>query len=61
MNDPIVAEVRKHRDEHARQFGYDIVKICKDYRQKHSLYVERLREMKKNANTKAQATLGSHA
>ncbi len=30
MNDPIVAEVRKHRDEHAKRFNYDLDAICAD-------------------------------
>lgn len=30
MNDPIVAEVRKFRDEHARAFNYDLDAICAD-------------------------------
>jgi len=30
MDDPIIAEVRKHRDEHARRFGYDLDAICAD-------------------------------
>lgn len=34
MTDPIVEEVRKHRDEHARLFNYDLDKICKDLRRK---------------------------
>ena len=29
-DDPIVAEVRRIRDEHARRFGYDIHKIFAD-------------------------------
>ena len=31
-NDPIVAEVRAVRDNHAAQFGYDIKEIFKDIR-----------------------------
>ncbi len=27
-NDPIVEEVRKHRQEHAASFDYDLAKIC---------------------------------
>lgn len=34
MNDPIVNEVRKHRDEHARQFNYDLDKIFEDLMRK---------------------------
>ena len=30
MNDPIVQEVRKYRDEHAKKFNYDLNAICKD-------------------------------
>jgi len=30
MNDPIVEEVRKHRDAHARRFNYDLKAICSD-------------------------------
>lgn len=30
--DPIVAEIRKIRDEHAAKFNYDIAAICEDYR-----------------------------
>ena len=32
MNDSIVEEVRKIRDEHARKFGYDLAAICADIR-----------------------------
>jgi hypothetical protein len=30
--DPIVAEIRKIRDEHAAKFNYDIAAICEDIR-----------------------------
>ena len=29
-NDPIVEETRRIRDEHARQFNYDLAAICAD-------------------------------
>jgi hypothetical protein len=32
MIDPIIEEVRKHRDEHARKFDYDLNRICEDFR-----------------------------
>jgi hypothetical protein len=32
MKDPIVEKVRRFRDEHARQFGYDLDAICEDYK-----------------------------
>ncbi len=31
MNDPIVEEVRGYRDDHAKQFNYDMNKICADF------------------------------
>ncbi len=30
MSDPIVEEVRKYRNEHARKFNYDLDAICAD-------------------------------
>lgn len=32
--DPIVEEIRKARDAHARKFGYDLKAICADLREK---------------------------
>ncbi len=34
VDDPIVAEVRKARDEYARRFNYDLDAICRDLQQK---------------------------
>jgi len=34
MTDPIVEEVRKARDEYAKQFNYDLDAICRDLQQK---------------------------
>jgi len=34
FEDPIVDEVRKARDEYARQFNYDLDAICRDLREK---------------------------
>ena len=34
MDDPIVDEVRKARDEYARQFDYDLKAICRDLRKR---------------------------
>ena len=31
MNDPIVEEIRKYRDAHAKKFDYDMNAICADY------------------------------
>jgi hypothetical protein len=37
MRDPIVDEVRKAREEYARQFNYDLDAICRDLRKKQEL------------------------
>lgn len=42
MNDPPVAEVRKHRMEHSREFGSDLRLICKDLRKSESTLGKRL-------------------
>ncbi|MBC8205654.1 MAG: hypothetical protein ISR85_00790 [Kiritimatiellales bacterium] len=43
MTDPIVEEIRKYRDEHARKFNYDLSRICEDFRQHRE---ERLAKLK---------------
>jgi hypothetical protein len=37
MKDPIVEEIRKVRDEHARQFNYDLHAICIDLKKKENV------------------------
>jgi hypothetical protein len=34
MNDPIVEEIRKYREQYAARFNYDLAAICKDLRQR---------------------------
>jgi len=34
IEDPIVEEVRKARDEYAKQFDYDLDAICRDLQEK---------------------------
>jgi hypothetical protein len=36
MNDPIVDEVRKAREEYAAKFNFDLDAICKDIQKKQS-------------------------
>lgn len=36
IDDPIVAEVRKARDEYARRFNYDLDAICQDLQKQQS-------------------------
>ena len=42
MKDPIVTEVRKARDAHARRFGYDLHAICVDVRRREKRHADRL-------------------
>ena len=40
--DPIVEEVRKFREAHARKFNYDLKKICQDLKEKEKKYGNRV-------------------
>ena len=42
MNDPIVEEVRRIRDEHSRSFDYNLDAICNAYQQQQLLLGGRL-------------------
>ena len=42
MNDPIVEEVRRYRQEHAAKYGNDIHRICEDLRREEEKYKDRL-------------------
>jgi hypothetical protein len=42
MNDPIVEEIRRYRQEHAAKYGNDIHRICKDLRREEEKYKDRL-------------------
>ncbi len=46
MPDPIVEEVRKARDEHAKRFSYNLDAIYADLRQHQLNYRERLVRLK---------------
>ena len=35
--DPIVEEIRRIRDEHAKRFDYDLHALCEDIRERQSL------------------------
>ena len=47
MDDPIVDEIRKYRDEHSKKFNYDLNAICNDFRSKHKKYVKQLKNCSK--------------
>ena len=53
MNDPIVNEIRKYRDEHSRKFDYNLDAIVADYQAKHQDYISMLAKIKKNAHKSA--------
>ncbi len=55
MNDPIVEEVRKVRDAHARRFNYDLAAICEDIRQHQELCGHRLVTLRRRKNEDRQA------
>lgn len=48
MNDPIVDEVRRAREEHARQFNYDLAAICSDLRKQQSKYGDRVVRLRRD-------------
>lgn len=49
MTDPIIEEVRKHRDEHARKFNYDLNLICEDFRNHRAQRLAKLNTSTKEA------------
>jgi len=49
MNDPIVEEVRKFRDEHARKFNYDPDAICADLMERQQRSGHRLVSLARHA------------
>ncbi len=42
IDDPIVAEVRRYRDEHAKKFNYDLKAIAEDIRSRQGKDGERV-------------------
>ena len=60
MIDPIVEEVRKYRDEHARKFNYNLDMICEDLRYRHAQNVERLKQIRTANKTNALDARSSH-
>nr|VFJ47089.1 MAG: hypothetical protein BECKFM1743C_GA0114222_100416 [Candidatus Kentron sp. FM]VFJ48927.1 MAG: hypothetical protein BECKFM1743A_GA0114220_1006412 [Candidatus Kentron sp. FM]VFK08233.1 MAG: hypothetical protein BECKFM1743B_GA0114221_1006311 [Candidatus Kentron sp. FM] len=48
MNDPIVEEIRRVRDEHARRFDYDLAAICNDIRKQQSRYGDRVIRLRRD-------------
>ncbi|MBU4270953.1 MAG: hypothetical protein KKE86_05110 [Planctomycetes bacterium] len=60
MKDPIVAEVRKHRMEHAKRFNFDLALICEDLRKLESELGDRLvRPQPKRMRPTSGPTTGS--
>jgi hypothetical protein len=46
MNDPIVEEIRKHRDNHAKKFNYNLDAICADLMERQKSSGHRLVRLK---------------
>ena len=63
MKDPLVAEVRKYRMEHAKKFNFDIHVICDDLRkfQKELYAMSEIDKNKKFANKIIEPTLKNNA
>jgi len=57
MNDPIVEEVRKYRNEHAKRFNYDLDAICADLIKRQTSHPQRIINLK---NTNKSVQLTSH-
>ena len=57
MNDPIVAEVRKNRDNHSKQFNYDVVKIALEYQKKHEEYKQLLENINRLVENRRLSTI----
>jgi len=34
MNDPVVEEIRRYREQHAAKFNFDLAAICEDLRRR---------------------------
>lgn len=50
MTDPIVEEIRKYRDEHARKFNYDLNRICEDFRKHREERLAKLKNCRKSVS-----------
>ncbi len=61
MKDPIIEEVRRIRDEHSKQFDYDLDKICEDYKSSQKKLKDRLVRLgpkSKGIDQRAESTAG---
>ena len=50
MNNPILNEVRALRNEHAKQFNYDVIALSLDYDKRHDEIMQRFEKIKKDFN-----------
>ena len=50
MNNPILNEVRALRNEHAKQFNYDVIALSLDYDKRHDKIMQRFEKIKKDFN-----------
>jgi len=56
MNDPIIEEVRRIRDEHSRRFDYSLDAICEDYKKRQASIGKRLVRLSPRALVRNQPT-----
>ena len=57
MNDPIVEEVRRVRDEHSRLFDYNLEAICDAYQKRQLLLGNRLVRLSPRQASASSTTL----
>jgi hypothetical protein len=61
MKDPIVEEVRKYRNEHAKQFNYDLEAIVADLMKSQELHKDRLVRLKPKYKKQPTKPSSEHA
>jgi len=52
MNNPILKEVRALRNEHAKQFNYDVIALSLDYDKRNDEIMHRFEKIKKEFSTR---------
>jgi hypothetical protein len=57
MKDPIVEEIRRFRDEHAKRFNYDLDAICEDFKSHQYRFDNRLVRLKPKRSATPKTTL----
>jgi hypothetical protein len=59
MKDPIVEEIRRFRDDHAKRFNYDLDAICEDFKSHQYRFDNRLVRLKPKRSATPNGKLGA--